>query len=48
MAEPALNFTLNQGERGQGLGALNHAGIQVASTEDVLAAKARLEGGGCC
>ena len=42
VADPALNFTLNEGERGAGLGALNHAGIQVASTEDVLAAKKRL------
>ena len=32
VAEPALNFTLNEGERGDGLGAFNHAGIQVAST----------------
>jgi catechol 2,3-dioxygenase-like lactoylglutathione lyase family enzyme len=42
VAEPALNFTLNQGERGNGLGAFNHAGIQVESTDDVLAAKLRL------
>jgi predicted enzyme related to lactoylglutathione lyase len=42
VAEPALNFTLNQGDRPGGLGAFNHAGIQVASTEDVLAAKERL------
>jgi catechol 2,3-dioxygenase-like lactoylglutathione lyase family enzyme len=42
VAEPALNFTLNEGQRGAGLGAFNHAGIQVASTEDVLRAKARL------
>ena len=41
VAEPALNFTLNAGERA-GLGAFNHAGIQVASTGDVLAAKERL------
>jgi predicted enzyme related to lactoylglutathione lyase len=33
--EPALNFTLNQGERGESLGAFNHAGIQVGSTDDV-------------
>ena len=36
VADPPLNFTLNQvpfGERG----ALSHLGIQVASTEDVLA-----------
>jgi predicted enzyme related to lactoylglutathione lyase len=41
VAEPAMNFTLNQGERAE-LGAFNHAGIQVASTDDVLAAKLRL------
>jgi predicted enzyme related to lactoylglutathione lyase len=45
VAEPALNFTLTQGERA-GLGAFNHAGIQVASTADVLAAKERLVGAG--
>lgn len=33
---PPLNFTLNQVPFG-GAGALNHLGIQVASTEDVLA-----------
>jgi predicted enzyme related to lactoylglutathione lyase len=43
VAEPALNFTLNQGERPAGtLGAFNHAGIQVATTDDVLAARLRL------
>jgi predicted enzyme related to lactoylglutathione lyase len=41
VAEPAINFTLNEGERA-GLGAFNHAGIQVATTDDVLAAKLRL------
>ena len=41
VAEPALNFTLNQGER-ESLGAFNHAGVQVGSTDDVLAAKERL------
>lgn len=38
--EPPLNFTLNQvpfGERG----ALSHLGIQVASTEDVIAVRER-------
>ena len=40
--EPALNFTLNEGERDGALGAFNHAGIQVGSTEDVLRARARL------
>ena len=44
--EPALNFTLNAGERGEQLGAFNHAGIQVASTDDVLAAKLRLKRAG--
>jgi catechol 2,3-dioxygenase-like lactoylglutathione lyase family enzyme len=43
--EPAINFTLNEGERA-GLGAFNHAGIQVASTEDVLAARERLAAAG--
>jgi len=42
VAEPAINFTLNEGERGDGLGAFNHAGIQVASSDDVLRARARL------
>jgi len=41
VADPALNFTLNQGSR-QSLGAFNHAGIQVESTDDVLRARARL------
>ena len=41
VAEPALNFTLTQGER-KDLGAFNHAGIQVQTTEDVFAAKERL------
>ena len=43
--EPAINFTLNEGERTQ-LGAFNHAGIQVASTADVLAARERLTAAG--
>jgi predicted enzyme related to lactoylglutathione lyase len=42
VAEPALNFTLNEGQRDGVLGAFNHAGIQVASTDDVLAARLRL------
>jgi predicted enzyme related to lactoylglutathione lyase len=42
VADPALNFTLNEGERDNGLGAFNHAGIQVASTDDVLRARSRL------
>jgi catechol 2,3-dioxygenase-like lactoylglutathione lyase family enzyme len=46
IAEPALNFTLNEGMRDGALGALNHAGIQVASTDDVLAARLRLQKAG--
>ena len=46
LAEPALNFTLNEGERGEALGAFNHAGIQVACTDDVLAARLRLKRAG--
>ena len=41
VTQPALNFTLTQGRR-SALGAFNHGGIQVATTEDVLAAKERL------
>ena len=40
--EPGLNFTHNEGERDGELGAFNHAGIQVASADDVLRARARL------
>jgi predicted enzyme related to lactoylglutathione lyase len=46
LAEPALNFTLNEGQRTDTLGAFNHAGIQVASTDDVLSAKLRLQKAG--
>lgn len=46
VAEPALNFTLNEGGREHGLGAFNHAGIQVASTDEVLAARLRLQKAG--
>jgi predicted enzyme related to lactoylglutathione lyase len=46
VAEPAINFTLTEGDRAAGLGAFNHAGIQVASTGDVLAAKDRLVAAG--
>ena len=45
VAEPALNFTLNRGDRRE-LGAFNHAGIQVSTTADVLAAKERLVAAG--
>jgi catechol 2,3-dioxygenase-like lactoylglutathione lyase family enzyme len=46
VTDPALNFTLNQGDRGEALGAFNHAGIQVDTTDDVLAARRRLEAQG--
>ena len=45
VADSALDFTLNEGER-SGLGAFNHAGIQVAATADVLATRDRLAAAG--
>jgi catechol 2,3-dioxygenase-like lactoylglutathione lyase family enzyme len=42
---PPLNFTLNQAAF-SGKGALSHLGIQVATTEDVLAMKTRWEDAG--
>ena len=42
VADPSLNLTLNHQDRIDGRGALNHLGIEVLSTEDVLAAKERL------
>jgi catechol 2,3-dioxygenase-like lactoylglutathione lyase family enzyme len=46
VADPALNLTLNRGDRNGELGAFNHAGIQVESTDDVLAARLRLQKAG--
>jgi catechol 2,3-dioxygenase-like lactoylglutathione lyase family enzyme len=46
VTEPAINFTLTQGERGESLGAFNHGGIQVQSIQDVVAAKDRLVAAG--
>lgn len=46
VVEPALNFTLNEGDRSESLGAFNHGGIQVLSTDDVLAARLRLQKAG--
>jgi catechol 2,3-dioxygenase-like lactoylglutathione lyase family enzyme len=43
VTDPALNLTLNRGDRGEALGAFNHAGIQVETTDDVLAARLRLQ-----
>ena len=42
LAEPSVNFTLNQRPYESG-GTLNHLGIQVESTDFVLAAKKRLQ-----
>jgi catechol 2,3-dioxygenase-like lactoylglutathione lyase family enzyme len=44
LEQPALNFTLNEG--GEVSGGINHLGIQVESTNEVLAAKKRLEEAG--
>jgi catechol 2,3-dioxygenase-like lactoylglutathione lyase family enzyme len=41
VADPALNFTLNEGPRTD-LGVFNHAGSEAANTEAVLAVKDRL------
>lgn len=41
IAEPALNLTLNVAGEIAGRGALNHLGIQVEDTAEVLAAKKR-------
>ena len=45
VANPPLNFTLNQVPF-NGSGALSHLGIQVASTDDVLAVKNQWQGRG--
>lgn len=42
VSNPALNLTLNAKPRDEQLGAFNHAGIEVESTDDVLAARLRL------
>lgn len=46
VAEPALNLTLNNNGPVETPGALNHLGIQVASTDEVLRTKTRLEQSG--
>lgn len=43
--DPGLNLTLNEGPVSS-KGALNHLGIQVPSTDDVVAAAARLKAAG--
>jgi catechol 2,3-dioxygenase-like lactoylglutathione lyase family enzyme len=42
VADPPLNLTLNQQANINGQGALNHLGIEVFNTAEVLAAKERL------
>jgi catechol 2,3-dioxygenase-like lactoylglutathione lyase family enzyme len=44
--DPALVLALIQGERDEGLGAFNHGGIKVSSTDEVLATKLRLKQAG--
>nr|WP_175482285.1 ArsI/CadI family heavy metal resistance metalloenzyme [Thermoflavimicrobium dichotomicum] len=44
LEQPALNFTLNEG--GEVSGGINHLGIQVASTQDVLHVRERLQQAG--
>ena len=46
VSEPALNLTLNYAGPVKDLGALNHLGVQVNSTEAVLQAKERLHSRG--
>ena len=46
LTEPALNFTLNERGAAKGKGTLNHLGIEVASSRDVLEAQLRLENAG--
>ena len=46
IAEPALNLTLNSGGEVTSRGALNHLGIEVQDTGEVLAAKKRFADAG--
>ena len=46
VAEPPLNLTLNHDGALKDRGALNHLGIEVPTTTDVLAAKERLQKAG--
>ena len=46
LADPGLNLTLNYSGPLESRGALNHLGVQVTSTDDVFAAKSRLEQAG--
>ena len=44
--DPAIVLALIQGERGETLGAFNHGGIKVGTTDDVLATRLRLKQAG--
>ena len=44
--DPAIVLALIQGERGNDLGAFNHGGIKVSTTDDVLATRLRLKQAG--
>jgi hypothetical protein len=44
--DPDIVLTLIEGERGESLGAFNHGGIKVSSTDEVLAARLRLKQAG--
>jgi len=46
VTEPPLNLTLNQDSQLKDRGALNHLGLEVGSTVDVLAARERLQQAG--
>jgi catechol 2,3-dioxygenase-like lactoylglutathione lyase family enzyme len=46
VSQPPLNLTLNEDTGLNSRGALNHLGIEVASTDDVLAARERLNKAG--
>jgi hypothetical protein len=44
--DPGIVLTLLEGERGESLGAFNHGGIKVSSTDEVLATRLRLKQAG--
>ena len=44
--DPAIVLALIQGERGDNLGAFNHGGIKVSTTDEVLATRLRLKQAG--
>jgi catechol 2,3-dioxygenase-like lactoylglutathione lyase family enzyme len=46
LAEPPLKFALNESSEHRGRGALNHLGFLMATTDEVLSVKARLQAAG--